>query len=1184
MRHHLKLFAAFFSLVLAAVSPLLSQTDTGQITGVVTDNAGSAVAGAAVKATNKTNGAVRAGSTNIRGEYALADAPIGPYTVTINAPGFGQFSSEIVVAVGGHVTVDARLGVQATNEVVEVSGGDAGAAINTTSSEVGQTISSQQLADLPSLTRNPYDFVALSGNVASDPNGSTSANGVGVSIAGTRSASTEILLDGVENVNLFGASTGQQIPLDGVEEYSVITGGFDAQYGRASGGIVNLASKSGTNSYHGTMYEYNRVAALAANTYFEDSQNAYNRANGLPNLPHDQFTENRFGYAVGGPLLPRVKDKLFFFSSTEWNRVRSSGTQPFAVPTAAFLATTAPNVQAYFAQYGALASYTTPGQTVAVPGFAGPNPLQIVSVQVPINAGAGSPVNSWDTIDRIDYNATDKTNMYFRYVGFKDEFFAGSNSLSPYTGYNTGSDDYNQAVLASVNHVFTPNLIVSAKFAYNRLQNTQPLGTAPVGPGLYFNNANVQSVDNVTGTPIALPGYLPLSPGNSIPFGGPQNFYQLQPDLSWTKGAHSLHFGGTYIQLRDNRTFGAYENAIQQISATGTNEADALTALQAGTVYSFQAAIYPQGKYPCYNDAATESPIVTAACTVNLPVGPPSFTRENTFNDGSVYAQDNWKVLPKLTLNLGLRWEYYGVQHNTKPSLESNFFPAGGDSSIFQSIRDGAVETTPNSPVGGLIAQAFHNFGPRIGFAYDVFGDGKWSVRGGYGIAYERNFGNVTFNVMFNPPNYAVINLTSGQNGVSQLSLTSQNYGPLSGSGSAALPQSELRALAPHLNTAYDNMYNLSIQHELAPGTVVALEYTGTRGIHQYSIAPQNEDFFGNEYLGDATPGLPLNLQYSAINVRESNGDAYYNGLNVRLQETNFGRYGLQLTANYTLAHSLDNLSSTFSQSGNNFNLGYINGFNPALDHGNSDYDIRHRLALGAIYEPKFLEFQGNHLAHTLLGGIEFAPIFSAQTGTPFSLYDCTNIFGYSCPRVSPASDLKYHASAVNTGGVDSYNLQPVPLDSHNQYYNAFVAASEGTTPSMTAYGPFAAAGGSEIPTCASPGGGGCFQNPGMDRNQFWSPGNWDLDMGVYKNFNMTERIKVQLRGEFYNMLNHHNMYVVPGNTDYSSLVATAADANGNNIPTGTPGYIGGIKGSPGGSATASDERRQVQIALKFQF
>ena len=193
--------------------------------------------------------------------------------------------------------------------------------------------------------------------------------------------------------------------------------------------------------------------------------------------------------------------------------------------------------------------------------------------------------------------------------------------MSPYVGYNTGSDDFNQAILYSLNHVFTPNIVFSGKVAYNRLNGAQPLGTAGIVPGAYLNEANTASSD-ASGLQIALPGYPPFSPGNAIPFGGPQNFYQFQPDLSWTKGPHSLHFGGTYVQLRDNRTFGAYENATQQIAKNGTDETTALLALQAGTAYQFNVAIYPQGKYPCYNDVNTGNQIQTPACTINLPVGP----------------------------------------------------------------------------------------------------------------------------------------------------------------------------------------------------------------------------------------------------------------------------------------------------------------------------------------------------------------------------------------------------------------------------------------------------------------------------------------------------------------------------------------------------------------------------------
>jgi hypothetical protein len=350
--------AFILALAFAFTGALSAQVDTGTVTGVVTDGTGAAIPGATVTLKSTATGAVRSAPTNGKGEYEVNSIALGPYNV---AKGFGDFTTSVEVTVGGHVAIDAKLGPQATKETVDVTTGGGEVAVNTTDSEVGQTISTKQLEDLPSLTRNPYDFVELSGSIAGDPNGST-ANGVGVSISGQRAASTEILLDGVENVDLFGASTGQTVPLDAVKEFSIITSGFSAEYGRATGGVINLVSKAGDNTYHGAVYEYNRVSALTSNTYNEDAENYFARQScdttpvSSCNMPHDHFTANRFGYAIGGRVWPKLHDKLFFFSSTEWNRIRSAGAVPIAVPTPSFIASSAANNQAFLAQYGVLGS------------------------------------------------------------------------------------------------------------------------------------------------------------------------------------------------------------------------------------------------------------------------------------------------------------------------------------------------------------------------------------------------------------------------------------------------------------------------------------------------------------------------------------------------------------------------------------------------------------------------------------------------------------------------------------------------------------------------------------------------------------------------------------------------------------------------------------------------------------
>lgn len=1123
---------------LLAPTPLYAQIETGSVLGTVTDASGAVVPNAQVVVLNTQTGLTHKTLTNQRGAYQVLALAPGSYRVSIVASGFAPYQQALTVVVGGAQNVNAKLSVGNSSVTVKVNAANAAMQLNTTTSEISTVVSPKEMIDLPSLTRNPYDFVELSGNISSDPNGST-GRGVGYSISGTRSTSTEILLDGVENVDLFDQSVGTQIPLDSVEEYRVITNGFDARYGRASGGVVNLVTKSGTNHFHGSLYEYNRISALAANTYYEDATNYSLRQQGLADQPGDHFTRNQFGYSLGGPVL---HDKLFFFSNTEWVRIRSAATQNAVIPTDAFIATTASNVQQVFSEYGKLASNVKVVSPVSVSGFNMASPLEQVTYQVPADASAGVPQNTWMTDERIDFNLGSNTTMFYRYGGYRETDFVGSNSNSPYAGYSTGQTFENQAHLFSITHIFSPNIINTSKVAYSRLMSQQPLGTAPVGPTLYLNQANTASVDGATNLNIALPGYLPFSPGSALPSGGPQNLYQFQDDLSWVIKNHSLHIGGSYIQTRDNRSFGAYENSVEQIAKQGASEAASLKDLQAGSLYQFEGAVDPHGKYPCpTNEEGVVQ--VSAACTITLPVTAPSFKRNNTFNDGAVYVQDNWKATQKLTLNLGMRWEYYGVQHNHNPNLESNFYLGSGDN-IFEQVRNGQVLTTPNSPVGGVMAQQFHNFGPRFGFAYDLSGNGKTVIRGGYGISYERNFGNVSYNIIQNPPNYAVISLVAGVD-VPSLSVTANNAGPLAGSGSKALPKTSLRALAAHMPVSYAQQINLSVDHMLTRNTILSIQYSNTRGIHLYSVANINPAYFGNVYLGDEHAGNRLNYQYSNINEREANGDGYYNGLNIHFESRRFSSNGLLVTANYTLSHSLDNLSSTFSESGNNFNVGYLNPFNPSLDRGNSDYDVRHRFVLGGVYEPTLLQF--NHRSRWIqaaFGGLEFAPIFTANSGTPFTIYDCTNGLS-ACPRIVDAPGLKFHGKAVPNGGIDSYNYLALPAASANPYTNPTYKYSD-------------------VPTCTSTG---CYQNPGLERNQWRSPSDWNLDMGIYKNIKISERVKLQLRGEFYDILNHHNMYVVPGNADFAEVANIQA-----------------IKGSPGGSPSASDERRDTQLALRLTF
>lgn len=1126
-------------LVVIFVSLLaFGQAETGMVTGTAEDPSGAVVPGATVTVTNTGTGAIRTSTTGSNGQYTVTNLEPGTYAVSVRAQGFNTFKQNVQVTVGSRNTVDAKLALASGGTVVEVTG-EAGAAVNTQDQQVSDVVNSQAVTSLPTVTRNPYDLVSTAANVSQGegPTGMTTARGAGVAINGQRSASTNILLDGGENVDYFTAQVGQQTPLDSVQEFRVLTTGFTAEFGRASGGVVNVATKSGTNSFHGTAYEFNRISSLAGNTYD-------NAANGVPK---SRFVRNQFGFSVGGPI---IKNKLFFFSSTEFIRVRSNSQATVLVPDPSYISAAPANVRSFFNAFGKLKpNLRFIGKINAASTVSGAPAAAIFdkySFGIPNEAGGGLPQNSWMNATRVDYNFTDKTSMFARFAYYREDDFAGTVNYSPYVGYDTTNYNQNYNGMLNLTHVISASLVSQSKIVIQRLTNLQPLDGAPVGPTLYFLNTGTT---RIAGTKVALPGYNEFTPGNAIPFGGPQNLVQLYEDLNWTHGKHQLRFGGTYIWQNDNRQFGAYQEAVEALG--GGSLATGLNNFLTGNLALFQAAVFPQGKFPCVNNPQTGKPVVTPACTVTLPVGPPNFSRANLYHDGAVYAQDSFKLTQHFTINYGLRWEYFGVQHDRNESLDSNFYYGTG-SNFQQQIRSGFVATVPNSPIGSLWKPSYHNFGPRVGFALDMFGDGRTSLRGGYGISFERNFGNVTYNVIQNPPNYAVLSLQPQDVG-GPIPVTNNNAGPLAGtSGSKALPAVSLRHIDQNIRTAYAHQYDLSVEHELAPNSIASLTYSGSRGLHQYSIANYNRPGYGPVYLGDPTTNVNqrLNPQYGNINSRGSNGDSYYNALILAVRSSDFHHTGLVLNANYTYAHTIDNLSTTFSETNQALNLGFLDPFNPALDKGSADYDIRHQFTFSATWQEPFFRNSPHTLERLLLGGFELAPIFRAHSGTPFTLYDCTNEVDTTvCARYIPSGP-------VGTNGVTG------GYDTGGNLFNYL------TAPAPIPYAdPLTGAG--ELPTCSSPGVNCVFPANMTHRNAFRGPGLWMLDLGIYKGFKVTERFNIQLRGEFFNVLNHHNFYMQPG----SQMDVSAAN--------GGP-FIAQMK--KGGFGNPTDERRNTQLAIKFIF
>ncbi len=1174
------LFALFCTVALVA------QVNTGTISGVVRDPQNAVVPGAKVTATNVGTQAQRSATTNSQGAYGINGLPPGNYQVTVTSGNFAPYQKSVQVSVGGHPTVDAVLSVTAAATTVEVTGETAGVEVNTQTQELSQIITPQQVQQMPSLTRNPYDFVALSGNISGGDRGMAIGNGqlsgagqngtdrgVGFNLNGQRASGTEVLLDGAENINLFDTTIGLLVPQDAMQEFRVITNNFDAQYGRASGGVVNVTTKSGSNNLHGSLWEYNRLSAYTANTYA-------NVANGVDK---GKYTRNQFGAAVGGPV---IKDKLFFFASAEWLRVRGLAPLEAVVPDPSILTPSsplAPNVKNIFNTLGfangkmpTVVSTTTVGDLSPNAGgpfataFTNPNQPIFDTVQYFANGdnGGDAPQNTYEVLGRADYNLSDKTQMFFRWGRENLDAFPGETIFaSPYPQYNVGETITNDGYLYSLTHSFTPALLSSTKLSYDRDFEAQAFNASlQSSPTLFLSNGAT-----IGGIPVQFPGFYDEFTGTGgLPYGGPQNVFQPTEDLAWTKGSHTFRFGGQFNYIQINRAYAAYGQAVEQL---GKNEAGGLDSLVTGLLNNYQVAINPQGHFSCdispTNPNAAGIPslgvpsglIGTSSCTVPLPTGPPSFSRSYRYRDWALYLQDSWKATPGFTFNYGMRYEYFGVQHNSNQNLDSNFYYGPG-SNFAQQVNTGSIELATQSPIGKLWNPNYGTAAPRVGFAWDVLGNGTTSLRGGYGISYERNFGNVTFNMIQNLPNYATPAIRFN------VPASTNNFVGVSGGGGATsilLPPVSPRQVDQNIDTAQTQFWNLSLQRQLGKQALVELSYNGAHGVHLYDIANLNMLGGGQVYLGQPVVVNPVacsiypgdicftrpNQAFTNINNRGSDGYSHYNGINVRVQTQDLHGTGISLLTNYTYSHSTDNISSTFSESSGASNgvgnLGFLDPRNPSLDYGNSDFDVRQRWVVSAIWTEPFLKNSKGFLRQ-VAGGYSLTPIFTVRSGVPFTVADSTNSLNLGdggIPRYVPSTAIPSQATGSGTAiGPNLFSLLTLP------------AANSFGNPALGGISDF-----------------GPFPSNMTGRNSFRGPGAWFFDLAMAKTFRVREGINLEFNAQAFNLFNHHNMYV-------NGFFADAANFSGGPIT------IEGLKGGLGSAANNGehDERRFGQFGLRLLF
>jgi hypothetical protein len=984
------------------------------------------------------------------------------------------------------------------------------------------TVNQLAITELPSLTRNPYDFVTLSAGAAP----ANVSRGLGFALNGQRPESGSFLLDGSENNEPYGSGPGQIVPLDAVQEYRLLTHNFTAEYGRNVGFIANVVTKSGTNDVHGVAYYFLRNSKLAANTF-------ENNARGISK---PVFNRHQTGGALGGPV---YRDKVFFFGAFEPILVRSSATLSYYVPTPELLAVSSAGTNAIFGRFPLpphLSATDVSTRTVCPFGRGCGSKINTGFVTIPsyastsrtgpVDAGAGAPQNTYLWTTRIDTVLNQRSTLNARYA-FQDmsQFPTVSQPYSP--DLDQSAYTRNQNVTLNLSRFWYGNFYTESRVVYNRLLQESPAAPLEGFPAFTITG------DGISGAARSL-----SLPSGRNAFGGPQNAYQFYLAANWIKGKHNLKFGWQYVHLRDNRT-------LTEVPVTRNNlgEFRDLQGFVDGHLSSYQISLDPKGHVPGER--------------IDPPFGPSTTRRHYRFNDFAGFFQDSWKISPRLTLSPGVRWEYFGEGHRTghEKVFDASFYYGEG-ANIYERIANGRLLRTIDAP--GSYKNHFYlplskNFGPRMGLAYDLGGDGKRVFRTGTGVFFERLPGFAFENL--NPPAYSLTRLAD-------LSITPamfDNPYTLFPNEAMPVPPSAITHFDQNLKTAYTLEWNASLEYEMAHSFLLAATYIGSRGNRLYRLVNTNRIGSG-QFAG--RPDERLFNTASGFNTLNNLADSSYHGLQLRVDSRLVRSLGLQFGANYTWSHSIDHAGSLTGYDVTSGTTGLpLDAFNPRLDKGSSDHDLRHRLVTHFIWQvPMAVSLTGykKHLA----AGWEVSGILSFQTGQPFSLRDSRvwdrDVEDNTRPRLTgPLSRMLGGDEIVPDERTPNafliLPLNPVRYPDGSCIPNAMPLACQ-----ISVNGPF---------------------DGTLGRNTFRRPGTHFQNIAIIKNIELPgaagrEGMKLQWRAEFYNFFNHSNLYF---KVDTGNVAAPSFN-------TGRGSTVPGVMASYGTPERFPQEARQIVMALKLIF
>jgi outer membrane receptor protein involved in Fe transport len=1113
-------------------SQVRAQVAGATLSGTINDPSGAVVPNAQVSAKNTATGVAREATTDSAGFYSIPNLLPGNYEVTVTATGFSTaVQSNMELAVGAQQQLNITMKIGETTQKVQVT--EAAPAVQLTSSTLSGEVEAQTVRELPLNGRDWTQLITLqpgAGKIETQMSYDTSARGnrgfgSEYTISGGRTTFNNYRIDGISVVDYANAAPGDVIGVvlgvDAIQEFSVLTGGFSAEYGRAAGGVVNAISKSGTNTFHGDAYEFLRNSALDSNDFFN-----VGAGNSKP-----PFRRNQFGGSAGGPI---IKDKTFIFGDYEGLR------QTKGIPTVVTVPSDAARAGNLVSGTVALSSYSNallalyPHANSAVSGNTGKF----------IFAGIQNVPENFGTI-RLDHRISDKDGLFATYL-IDDADYSQPDTMDLVL---TNSHTRRQTVSIEETHTFGSSLVNAARVGYNRdyviNQFTSKAVTRPDGthPG---DDLSLGSTLNQAAPRLSVHGI-------TDEFGGINsgsyylhvwNSYQLYDDANWIHGAHSVKFGGGFERELYNPT--AFQN--------------------------------PGGRWKF----GSLSDFLTGTNPISFEAGLPNTITPREMRQSIVggYIQDDWRFRPNLTLNLGLRYELATVLHDAQGKFGSlvSIFEPNPNTTADANMRCGkqfdAAAAFGVTPQAGTTCDSVgpyyknpttRDFEPRLGFAWDPFRNGKTSVRGGIGI-YD----------VLPLPGYFLLQQNQAAPFMIFKSTTAKANPALTvpgafsaGNGQTLLTSSTTSRLAASTietnpKRSYMIQWNFNIQRQLDPTLTLTLGYVGSHGVH---LLMRGDD--GNMTIPTLTSagylfpagGAQINQALGVIRYVYWNTSSHYNALTANL-EKRFS-HGFQAQFAYTFSKSLDDDSQTIA--GDTF----ANGLNsppwmiPKAFYGPSDFDVRHSISINGLWDiPVPKSFHG--FASTALGGWEMGGIFTINSGIP------------TTPIISD------DPMGLGNTGADQFGLPNIvagcnPVNSNWKADNlTYINVKCFTLPTVPAASPLA----SQCATFsgASPAPAGqvyCSNLLGnVSRNSIHGPALTNLDLSIIKNFpvrHISEAFNVQFRAEMFNLLNMPSFVPPqPGSGDGNAAIFGS---------DGTP--TGGSVGQMTRYATLTPSR-EIQFALKF--